>query len=79
MKILQQAVSEYKKNLEPHSFPPCFESQEQYQDWSLAEREAHTQPIRRFVCRDCDACYQAEMTSQNRCLIPEIPVAKIAR
>ena len=79
MKVLQQAVASYKQGMENRNFPPCFDSPEQYEAWSEHEREAPTQPIRRFVCRDCDACYQAQMTAEGRCLNTDIDVTKIVR
>lgn len=79
MKILQEAVSSFKTRIVDYDYPPCFESQEQFQAWSALEAEAPTMPIRQFVCRDCSSCYQKEMTEQNRCLIPSINLKKIAK
>jgi hypothetical protein len=79
MKILQSAVEQYQSYSDKIEHPPCFNSSEDYTIWSRLEDLCHTQPIRKFICRDCTRSYQKEMIQKNRCIISKISVTQITR
>ena len=79
MKVLQAAVEQYQSYNDKNERPPCFNSSEDYIIWSKLEDLSPTQPIRKFVCRDCTRSYQKQMIKKNRCIISKIPVTQITR
>jgi len=77
MKVLQKAIVEYKQGMENKLIPPCF-TENQYINWVEAEKYIYTNPLRRFVCRDCNVNFQNKMQKENKCLLT-VSVAKITR
>lgn len=60
-------------------YPPCFESQQQYEAWlDAADPELGSQPPARKdwplepnYCRDCNRCARNQMRLDGRCLFPD--------
>jgi hypothetical protein len=75
-KELQLAVGNYREHMETREYPLCFTSKE-FKAWKVLENELHTQPIRAFVCRDCNPQYQARMAASHRCVNSSIDLSKI--
>jgi len=57
--------------------PPCFESQQEWQDYEVLADQARwvshkpPKPKPANPCRDCTPKYQADMAEQGRCTHPE--------
>lgn len=51
-------------------FPPCFDSQRQYDEWIEAARESRTKMHRHSHCNDCCQEYQYAMIRARRCENP---------
>lgn len=79
MKQLTVAVKNFRTATRDVKFPLCFENEIEYLFWLDGEKEVPTQPIRKFICRDCTLSYQKEMIAQNRCFNSEIDLQKIAK
>ena len=56
------------------SYPPCFESQSQFNRWNHYARI--TKP-RYHICTDCSKEYQQKMILENRCVKPETVFIKL--
>ena len=78
MKILQDAIKGYFSETKDIAYPKCFNNKAEYVAWVKLEEDAHTEP-RKFACRDCTSCYQTAMIEANRCHIPTVKVARIAK
>lgn len=69
---MNQADRTVQRNLETalksRRFPKCFDSLKQYEDWLDEEAIAHTFPIRRNICEDCNVCYKNQMVTEFRCV-----------
>ena len=50
------------------SFPQCFDSRSQFQEWTQAARRSN--PGDSSFCTDCTAHYQRLMVAQGRCAHP---------
>lgn len=78
-KALQIAVINYEQHMQDRDYPDCFPDEEEYNAWSYMENiTVHTQPIRRFACRDCTSVYQLEMKRQGRCANPQLKLERFA-
>lgn len=72
----QQGV---KRITGPGEHPPCFESQNQYDQWKKAaeKMEGSPPPVRKDwpkepnYCRDCMSTHRNKMRKANRCLFPD--------
>ena len=79
MSILNIAVALYTNELsEQGGFPRCM-SKNEFRDWSAAESEAPTKPIRNFACRDCTSEYQQSQIKLGNCALERIHVGRIAK
>lgn len=78
-KELQVAIINYSEHMRNREFPSCF-TEKEFKAWCIAESEsvAHTQPIRKFVCRDCTPEYQSNMHKQGRCVNHELNLKRYA-
>jgi hypothetical protein len=56
-----------KESLLNRKYPKCFESSYQYKEWLEQEAIAHTAPIRRNICEDCNVSYKNQMVIEGRC------------
>lgn len=79
MKQLTVAVKNFRQAMRDVKVPPCFNSEVEYLFWVEGEKEAQTQPVRKFFCRDCTTEYQKKMIAEGRCLNAEIDLQKIAK
>ena len=77
MSLLNIAIARWYNELsEQGGFPRCMSNRE-FSDWSDAESEAPTKPIRGFACRDCIAAYSK--ACGDRCALQGLNVARIAK
>lgn len=79
MKILQDAVDNFRTHMKGREYPSCFESKKQYDAWRTHELEAPTQPVRCFICRDCTKSYRNQMIDEGRCFNSDVNVIKILK
>jgi hypothetical protein len=56
-----------KASLLNRKYPKCFESSRQYKEWLEQEDLAHTVPVRRNICEDCNLAYKNQMVIEGRC------------
>ena len=75
-KALQLAVEKHEEHMRNNNVPSCF-TQEEYALWLTDEELNQTQPIRRFVCRDCTAEYRLKMIKEQRCFQKDPLVKKV--
>ena len=54
--------------LSKKSYPKCFDSLRQYEEWLEAEQVAQTQAFRRNICEDCTAGFKTQMILSHRCV-----------
>jgi len=77
MSTLNIAIARWTNHLsETGGFPDCM-SKNEFTDWTEAEREAPTKPIREFACRDCTVAYAK--ACGDRCALKGLNVARIAK
>lgn len=74
MKLLDAAYESYLTHMDTRSFPECFESSRQFEEWQAMESIAHTKP-RAFPCRDCTNEYHSQMERESRCALAGLPNA----
>ena len=60
--------------------PPCFETQEQYDDWLEAAEEVarlagDPEPVN--YCTDCTVEYQASMKAEGRCSFVKVKFVRL--
>ena len=78
-KALQVAVNNHQEHMKDREYPACFPNQKDYAAWvAMEEITVHTQPIRRFVCRDCTSGYQMEQTKLGKCFNPQLVLKRFA-
>lgn len=78
-KALQIAVFNYEQHMRDRDYPECFPSEEEYNGWAAIENiTVHTQPIRRFACRDCTTQYQLNMKREGKCINPQLRLERFA-
>lgn len=78
-KALQIAVANYQEHMSERDFPVCFADKIEFDGWAtMEELTVHTQPIRKFACRDCTTAYQTKMKSENRCCNPQLKLGRFA-
>jgi hypothetical protein len=69
---MKTAIRIAKKNLETsmmgRSFPKCFESLEQYEEWLEQESIANTKNFRKDICEDCTLPYKIAQMAMGRCV-----------
>lgn len=55
-------------------YPACFESEEQFSDWSAAAKQVYHYKHGRMTpyCTDCTPAYAAQMQREGRCEHPEV-------
>ena len=79
MKQLTVAVKNFREAMRNVKVPQCFNSELEYLFWLEGEKEVPTQPIRKFICRDCTPSHQRKMIAQGRCFNAQIDLRKIAK
>lgn len=73
MKLAEKIIQKNLRNaLLNRKCPPCFESSRQYKDWLEQEAVAHTVPVRRNICEDCNLAYKNQMVIEGRCVNVQI-------
>jgi len=79
MSTVNLAVALWTNHMsERGGFPACM-TRNEFSDWSEAEREAPTKPIRQFSCRDCTREYQVGQIKLGNCALERIHVGRIAK
>ena len=79
MSTVNLAVALWTNHLsDTGGFPACM-SKNEFSDWSEAECEAPTKPIRQFACRDCTREYQVGQIKLGNCALERIHVGRIAK
>jgi hypothetical protein len=79
MKQLTVAVTNFSEAMRDVEVPPCFNSKLEYVFWLEGEKEVPTQPVRKFICRDCSPSYQKRMIKEGRCFNSEVDLRKITK
>ena len=77
-KSLQIAVNNWETDRGEYNIPRCF-TEEDWNAWTAIEEiTVHTQPIRRFACRDCTTKYQKKMIDLGNCCNPQLKLARFS-
>ena len=85
LELIVRGQQKQKRITGPGEHPPCFESQEQYEQWkkAAAEVEGAQPPVRKDwpkepnYCRDCTRAHRNEMRQLNKCLFPNTTFVEV--